>query len=77
MHSVNFIDILKSYVWHDSVQVCHLLGATVPGSNPAANDKLFEGCLTLQLPHEIIWNANLMQQGDFINVFLARPIATI
>ena len=31
----------------------------------------FEGCLTMHLPHEIIWNANLMQQGDFINVFLA------
>ena len=25
--------------------------------------------------NEIIWNANLMQQGDFINVFLARHVA--
>ena len=31
-----------------------------------------EGCLTVYLPHEIIWNANLMQQGNFIDVFLAR-----
>ena len=31
-----------------------------------------EGCLTVHLPHEIISNANLMQQGNFINVFLAR-----
>ena len=32
---------------------------------------VFEGCLTVQLPHEIMWNANLMQQGDFIDKFLA------
>jgi hypothetical protein len=24
--------------------------------------------------YEIIWNANLMQQGDFLNVFLARHV---
>jgi len=30
-----------------------------------------EGCLTVHLPHEIKWNANLMQQGNFIDVFLA------
>ena len=30
-----------------------------------------EGCLTVHFPNEIIWNANLMQQGIFINVFLA------
>ena len=35
----------------------------------------FEGCLTVHLPREIIWNANLMQQGDFINVFLARRVS--
>jgi len=29
------------------------------------------GCLTVHLPHEIIWTANLMKQGNFINVFLA------
>jgi hypothetical protein len=25
--------------------------------------------------HEIIWNANLMQQGDFIDVFLALHVS--
>ena len=33
------------------------------------------GCLTVHLPHEIIWNANLMQQGNLINVFLARHVS--
>jgi len=36
---------------------------------------LFEGCLTVHLPHEITWNANLKQHGNFINVFLARHIS--
>jgi len=36
-----------------------------------------EGCLTVHLPHEITWNANLMQQGNFINVFLARHVSGI
>ena len=34
-----------------------------------------EGCLTLQIRHEKIWNANLMQHGNFINVFLARHVS--
>ena len=34
-----------------------------------------EGCLTVHLPHEILWNANLMQQGNFIDAFLARHIS--
>jgi len=34
-----------------------------------------EGCLTVHLLHEIIWNANLMQQGNFIDVFLARHVS--
>ena len=29
----------------------------------------------MHLPHEIILNANLMQQGNFINVFLARHVS--
>ena len=33
------------------------------------------GCLTVHLPHEIMWNANLMQQGNFINIFLARHVS--
>ena len=39
-------------------------------------NKLFlEGCLTVHLPHEIIWNANLIQKGNFIHVFLARHVS--
>ena len=34
-----------------------------------------EGCLTVHLPHEIMWNANLMRQGNFIDVFLARHVS--
>jgi len=34
-----------------------------------------EGCLTVHLPHEIAWYANLMQQGNFINVFFARHVS--
>ena len=34
-----------------------------------------EGLLTARLPHEIIWNANLMQQGNFSDVFLARHVS--
>jgi len=35
----------------------------------------FGGCLTVHLPHEIKWNANLMQLGSFIDVSLARHIS--
>ena len=35
---------------------------------------ILEGCLTMHLPHEIKWNANLMQLGNFIDVFLARHV---
>jgi len=34
-----------------------------------------QGCLTMHLPHEIKWNANLMQLGNFIDVFLARRVS--
>ena len=34
-----------------------------------------EDCLTVHLSHEIILNANLMQQGNFIDVFLARHVS--
>ena len=36
---------------------------------------MLEGCLTVHLPHEIIRNAILMQQGNFIDVFLARHVS--
>jgi hypothetical protein len=41
----------------------------------AAEENYREGCLNVHLPHEIILNANLMQQGNFINIFLARHIS--
>ena len=31
--------------------------------------------MTVHLPHEIIWNTNLMQLGNFIDVFLARHVS--
>jgi len=34
-----------------------------------------EDCLTVHLPHEIMWNANLMQHGNFIDIFLARHVS--
>ena len=34
-----------------------------------------EGCLAVLLPHEIKCNANLMQLGNFIDVFLARHVS--
>jgi len=34
-----------------------------------------EGCLIVHLPNEIMWNANFMQQGNFIDVFLARHVS--
>jgi len=36
---------------------------------------MFERCLTVHLPHEIMWNTNLMLQGNFIDVFLARHVS--
>ena len=29
----------------------------------------------MHLPHEIMWNANLMQQGNFIDISLARHVS--
>ena len=44
-------------------------------SDMSRTQSVLEGCLTVHLPHEIIWNANLMQQGNFINVFWARHVS--
>ena len=43
--------------------------------DPCNREAVLEGCLTVYLPHEIMWNANLMQRGNFINVFLARHVS--
>ena len=32
----------------------------------------YDGCLTVHLPHEIMWKASLMKQSNFIDIFLAR-----
>jgi len=37
--------------------------------------KQLEGCLTMHLPHEIMRNANLIQQGNFIDIFLAQHVS--
>jgi len=37
--------------------------------------RTLEGCLTVHLPHEIKWNDNLMQLGNFIDVFLTRHVS--
>jgi len=42
-----------------------------------AGKTTIEGCLAMHLPHEIARNVNLMQQGNFINVFLARYVSGI
>ena len=31
--------------------------------------------MVTNIPLEIIWNANLMQEGNFIDVFLARHVS--
>ena len=36
---------------------------------------ILEGCLTVHRYREIKWNANLMQLGNFIDVFLARHVS--
>jgi len=35
----------------------------------------FEGCLNVHRLYEIMWNANLMQQRNFIDIFLARHVS--
>ena len=44
-------------------------------SNTGTDTAYIEGCLTMHLPHEIMWNANLVQQGNFIDVFLAQHVS--
>ena len=35
----------------------------------------YESCLTVHFPHEIKLSANLMQLGNFIDIFLARNVS--
>jgi len=41
----------------------------LPTSRQTYKISKLEGCLTVYLNHEIMWNANLMQRGNFIDVF--------
>jgi len=50
--------------------VCNTLPIYIP--EEARYRWQFECCLTVDLGHEIMWNANLMQLGYFIDVSLAR-----
>jgi len=57
---------LRQYV---TSQVLNVLGVSLKIPTQ------LEGCLTVHLPHEIKWRANLMQLGNFIDVFLARHVS--
>ena len=54
----------------------HIFGRSEYNHNELSQEKL-EGCLTVHLPHEIMWNASLMQQGNFIDIFLARHVSGV
>ena len=62
----------QNNVWITPLPLYTLLHVTIM---PYAAIIHFVGCLTVHLPHEIIWNANLMQQGNFVNVFLSRHVS--
>jgi len=70
---------LVKKTWRDSLSICSfllclswLLRSRVWKSRRDLWITLFiESCLTVHLPHEIKWNANLMQLGNCIDVFLA------
>jgi hypothetical protein len=38
-------------------------------------ERQLEGRLAVHLPLEIMWNYNLMQLGNFINIFLAQHVS--
>ena len=63
-------------------EICELLLSNIFSRSIRRCDSIYnhtdnrncEGCLTVHLPREIILNASLMQQGNFIDVFLARHV---
>jgi len=57
--------------------MCHLNYSlsSQPLDFPRRTTLNYEGCLTVHLPHDINLKANLMQQGNFIDVFLARHVS--
>jgi len=63
-------------LWSITPKVTQRSYGRVPNHCKAKIDQsTFEGCLTVHLPHEILWNASLIQQGNFIDVFLARHVS--
>jgi len=67
--------ILTCYgIFHETSDLDWSFGTTQEDSGSGRGNKL-EGPLTLHLPHEIKWNANLLQQGNFIDVCLARHVS--
>jgi len=61
-YSLEFIDIDVCSVYEDP------LGHEVKLHKSSCK---VEGCLMVHLPHEIMWNANLMQQRNFIDGILS------
>ena len=57
-----------------TVGLCHAL-AELQNNNNNKYWLICEGCLNVHLPHEIKWYTNLMQLGNFIDVFLARHVS--
>jgi hypothetical protein len=58
--------------------VLHQVGVSFDLHYDARKHKIkisFVDCFTLHLPREIMWNANLMQQGNFIDIFLPRHVS--
>jgi len=55
-------------VFTDKITVLHLVKKSPPPNHPNLWKHKFQYC-------EIMWNANLMQQGNFIHVFLALHVS--
>ena len=56
------------------ISFLHFLQSNHPAAERLAF-RIHDGCLTVHLPQEMMWNANLMQQGNVIDVFLARHVS--
>jgi len=68
-------ELLNFYFWWDIWHVRErrgMKGFRWRNLNETTN---LEGFLTVHLPHGIMWNASLMQRGNFIGVYLARHVS--
>ena len=59
--------------WKWKHQLCYRYMHVFTAQN-IATMKTASNCRILPL-NEIMWNANLMQQGNFIDIFLARHVS--